>query len=175
MMDGKVYDPRVKTSTALTSLRVIKHSDQVDPRNYSSVLKETHGIPQSHKDFARKDGLGPRERLREKMMRETVDAEFKAMEAEKERELNATNFVTTYQATYAKDFPQTLRDSISGLCSGQTRNPYYLNEPPITYYLHTALHSDNIPFPVSTIGNLKQPWTKGGTFSYGMFDYSVVT
>jgi hypothetical protein len=170
MMDGKVYDPRVKTSTALTNLRVIKHTDQVDPKTYSSVLKETHGVPQSHKDFARRDGMGPRERMREKMMRDTVESEFKTMEAEKERERNATNFVTTYQASFTKDFPQTLRDSISGLCSGQKRDPYYLNDPPVTYYLHTALHSDDISFAVSTIGSLKQPWAKGGTFSYDIND-----
>ena len=100
-------------------------------------------------------------------MREAVDSEFKAKEQEVERERNQTNFETTSRAAFGKDFTPTLRDSVSGLSSGKRRDPYYLNEPAITYYLHTALNSDNIPFPVSTIGSVNRVFAKGATVSYG--------
>ena len=168
MMGGKVYDPRIKRTSNLTSLRVIEHSDKMDPKEYVSVLKDTHHLPQVHKEFARSDGLGPKARLREQLMRERVEAEFAAMEEMKEKERNQTYFVTTSQEQFAKaGFTSSLRDSISGLSSGRHRCPYYLDEPPITYYLYTALHSDNIPFPVTTIGSLNRPWAKGVSFSSG--------
>ena len=168
MMGGKVYDPRIKKTSNLTNLRVIAHSDQMNPKEYISVLKDTHHPPQMHKDFGRSDGLGPKARLREQMLRDTVEAEFTAMEQKRENERNQTNFVTTSKEQFAKaGFTSSLRDSISGLSSGKHRSPYYLHEPPITYYLHSALHSDNTPFPVTTIGSLSQPWSKGGSFSSG--------
>jgi hypothetical protein len=170
MMDGKVYDPKIKTSTALTNLRVIKHSAQVDSKDYQSIVHGTYSVPQQHSEY--KNAIigktkGPRDRLREQMMKDTVESEFKMKEMEAERERNSRQMETTTQAAYTKDFTQSLRDHRSGLLTGEKRDPYYLVPSPITYYLHTLISDQDISFPVTTIGSLNKPWARGDSVSAG--------
>jgi hypothetical protein len=170
IMNGKVYDPKIKTSTALTNLRVIKHSAEVDAKDYQSVVRGTYTVPQQHVEY--KTSLvgkkkGPRERLREQMMKDTVESEFKMKEAEAEKERNSRQMESTSQASYSKEFTQTLRDRRSGILTGQRRDPYYLVPSPITYYLHTLLSGHEISFPVTTIGSLNKPWARGDSVSAG--------
>jgi hypothetical protein len=166
-MGGKVYDPKVKSSTALTNMRVIHHSDKVDSKDYQSIVRSTYKVPSQHKDFKSGPGKGPRERLREQMMKDQVESEFKTRDEEKERERNARLFETTSSANN-KDAALTLRDRQSTLVSGQRRDPYYMNESTVTYYLHTLLHGDEISFPITTIGSLSNPWQRGVAISGGM-------
>jgi hypothetical protein len=170
MMDGKVYDPKIKTSTALTNLRVIKHSANVDAKDYRSVVHGTYSVPQEHVEY--KNAIigktkGPRDRLREQMMKDTVDSEFRMKEAEAERERNSREMETTSQAAYTREFKQTMRDKRSGLLTGERRDPYYLVPSPITYYLHTLISDQDISFPVTTIGSLNKPWARGDSVSAG--------
>ena len=171
MMNGKVYDPKIKTSTALTNLRVIKHSASINSKDYQSVVHGTYTVPQQHVEY--KTSLasqkkGPRERLREQMMKDTVESEFKMKEAEAEKERNTRHMESTTHASYSKEFTQTLRDRRSGLLTGERRDPYYLVPSPITYYLHTLLSDHEISFPVTTIGSLNKPWARGDSVSAGL-------
>lgn len=172
MMNGKVYDPKIKTSTALTNLRVIKHSANVDAKDYQSVGRGTYLVPQNHIEYKTSIAAktkGPRDRLREQMMRDTVESEFKMKEAEAEKERNTRYMVTTSQESFKKEFTQTLRDKRSGLLTGEFRDPYYLSPSPITYYLHTLLSDQEVSFPVTTIGSLDKPWARGDSVSAGNF------
>mmetsp|Transcript_4749 Transcript_4749/g.7209 ORF Transcript_4749/g.7209 Transcript_4749/m.7209 type:complete len:416 (+) Transcript_4749:98-1345(+) len=166
MMGGKTYDPKVRSSTALTNLRCIDHSAKVDARDYQSVLKDTHKIPQTHEDYNVAYGKGPRARLKEQMMKQQVESEFEERERQLESERNARFLTTTTQEAMSKDnFTSTLRDKISGMASGKKRDPYYLREEPITYYLHSALHCEEVSFPVTAVGSLEKPWSKGVSMS----------
>ena len=77
---------------------------------------------------------------------------------------NERFLVTTTGSSYDRvDFTQTKIGSDTNRV--QRRDPYYVKDTPITYYLHTALHSDAFDFPVSSVGNLDQIFSKGSSFS----------
>lgn len=177
IMDGKIYDPKIKQTSTLTNLRVIKHSAQVEPKNFQSVVRGTYTVPQQHVEYKtsiESQTKGPRQRLREQMMKDTVNSEFKMKEAEAERERNRRQMETTSQAAYSKEFTQTLRDRRSGLLTGERRDPYYLVPSPITYYLHSLLSDQELSFPVTTIGSLNKPWAKGDSVSAGLLLFSLL-
>jgi len=75
---------------------------------------------------------------------------------------NERFLVTTTAADFSRDMsPTTPLDSTTK----RPRDPYYVKDAPITYYLHTALHSDSFDFPSSSVGNLDRIWLKGSSFT----------
>ena len=168
LMGDKVYDPRDRASGALTKYRCIAHSDQVDAKDYRSVLSDTKP-PQLHRDYVACDEVGPRE----KKMRELIQAQIKEDEKGRQDSVDNVNnerfMVTTNQADFNG---QSFSNSKLGAGSSSSsqlkkRDPYYVNDAPITYYLHTALHGKNFDFPATPIGDVNRIWLKGTSFTEG--------
>lgn len=169
-MTGGKYDPRVRNTSTLTRERCIVHSNQVSPKEYKSTLGETYLDPKVDTYYVPELKKGPRERELEQDYRARAEAEHKLrLQAEEDAKQ------TRYLSSTARDFfggpdkKLALRD----YKSPQDHLPAHIHhssDPPITYYLHTAMNSDNITFPVTAVTNLANPFTRAASVSADIKD-----
>ena len=171
-LGGQVYDPRVRASATLTKQRVIVHSDQVHSRDYKSTLNDC-SAPQNHKDYIVNDEMGPRARRMEAAIARQISAEEEERKGEVVALNNQRYMVTTNQADFnASGFQGTkMGSSQVGDGKAKKRDPYYVKDAAITYYLHTALHGKQFDFPATPIGDLNKIWLKGTSFTQGISEY----
>lgn len=163
MMNGQVYDPRIRSSSTLTKLRVVAHDEQVLPSEYKSTLNDAIP-PQKHRDFVTDDGKGPRQRKLEAEIDEKISMEQREKENQEAEVKNQRFLVTTNQVDFnASNFSSSRMGSNPHTV--KRRDPYYVKDAPITYYLHTALHADSFDFPTTAIGDLDKIWAKNTSFT----------
>jgi hypothetical protein len=169
LLDGQVYDPRIKSSSTLTKMRVIAHDEHLEAKDYKTTLNDCQP-PQVHRDYVASDEKGPRQLRMEAAFASQISAEEKDRE-NTVTELNNERFmVTTNQADFnAQNFASS-KLGASARSNGQMkrRDPYYVKDAAITYYLHTALHGKNFDFPATPIGDLNKIWLKGSSFTQGI-------
>lgn len=167
LMNGQVYDPRDKSSGALTKMRVIAHSDHVDAKDYKSTLNDSRP-PQEHRDYIASDEKGPRERRLE----ESIQMQIREEEIGRENDINTLNnqrfMVTTSAIDYNGSGFQNSKLGGGKPCQTLRNDPYYVKDAPVTYYLHTALHGNGFDFPATPIGDLNKIWLKGNSFTNGI-------
>lgn len=168
LMGDKVYDPRVKSTGTFTKMRVISHSDQIDSKDYKSTLNDC-APPQQHRDYVVSDEKGPRQLRMEAAIQKQVLAEEKERAAVVTSINNERYMVTTTNADFNASGFQSTKLGTSG-AGGTTkkRDPYYVKDAAITYYLHTALHGKAFEFPATPIGDLNKIWLKGSSFTQGI-------
>ena len=169
LLDGQVYDPRIKSSSTMTKMRVIAHDDHLESKDYKTTLNDALP-PQQHRDYVASDEKGPRERRMEAAIANQI-ANEEVDRADNLTTLNNERFlVTTNQATFqGEGFQGTqLGSGTSTNSQMKRRDPYYVKDAAITYYLHTALHGKNFDFPATPIGDLNKIWLKGSSFTSGI-------
>lgn len=158
------FDPRNRKQQTLTKSRVIEHDEQLAAKDYASIQQATFPDPKTYPNYHAQAKGGPRQRQLESKLKQEVDREFaiRAREEEirkNERDLRSAQHDAMAQSGF-KVTESRVRES-----NFETKNADYATEKAITFYSHTLEHSDEFNFSMTTVTNLKAPWSKASATS----------
>jgi hypothetical protein len=160
------FDPKNRKQQALTKARVIEHDEQMPPKDYASVQQATFPDPKTYPNYHAQAKGGPRQRQLESKLKQEVDREFALRAIEEEERRNQRDLRSAQQDAMAqsgfKPVESRVRES-----NFETKNADYATEKAITFYSHTLEHADEFNFPMTTVTNLKAPWSKATAASEG--------
>lgn len=161
------FDHKDRSTQILTGKRVIEHDDRVDPKDYTTTLRNEYAEPSSFPGYSARNPAGPRQKASEARLRAQIDAEFAEAERVKKVEAAKRSLQSTAKADMAASgfVPKEERVFESRF---ETRNADYATETAVTYYTHTLENSKTgLNFPVTLVTDLKKPWTKVSQVSEG--------
>mmetsp|Transcript_20721 Transcript_20721/g.29697 ORF Transcript_20721/g.29697 Transcript_20721/m.29697 type:complete len:416 (-) Transcript_20721:459-1706(-) len=160
--------PTEKKNSLLTKARCIVHTDQVLPKDYTSVTRESSIVPQQHPEYRGPvrgpKPVGPRRMMIENTIKSEVEEEFNAKARSQFEEARKTDYTTLQKASFMKEnFEASLkeRDSNSRI---PTRTAGYVTEAPITFYSHSYQTGKGADFPCTFVGSTN-PFKRSSAFS----------
>lgn len=160
--------PTDKKNSLLTKDRCIVHTDQLLPKDYSSVTRDTLIPPQSHPEFRGfsngSKAVGPRRLMIENTIRAEVDEEFSKKDQHKRDEARKTDYRTVYKSTFTKDNFEASLKEFDATSRIPTKNAGYVTEPPITYYSYATAKGVGADFPCTFVGSTN-PFKRNNAFT----------
>lgn len=157
-------DPKDRQAQLLTKARCIEHSDQMDPKEYKSVMSTCITNQLEHKNYKTlQDKVGPRATLLEAQMKKQVNDEFAKKQSDEYNENRKVSYMSDAMECYNKpNFTPSL-DVKNPYSRVQTYNADYCTETPITYFSDAVKNGTaNFPATFVTSGN---PFKKSSAFS----------
>ena len=160
--------PKDKKNSLLTKARCIVHTDQVLPKDYTTVNRESLKIPQNHPEYhgpvRGPKAMGPRRLLLERAIKSEVEEEFSAKEKSNFEETRKIDYTSLNKASFAKlNFTPSLKENDAS-SRIPTKSAAYITEPPVTYYSHSVQHGKANNFPCTFVGSTN-PFKKSAAFS----------
>jgi hypothetical protein len=160
------FDPKDRRQQALTKARVIDHDERIEAKDYKSNVQASFVDPKNNPNPYGKSKVGPRQRSLDAQFKQQVDDQFAGYAREAEEKRNAREFRSTQeeamsQSGFINRQPQ-IRES-----RFETKNMDFATETAITFYSHTLENADKVNFPITTVTNLRKPWSIATAASEG--------
>ncbi len=158
--------PNDRASALLTKSRCITHTDQILPKDYTTVTRSTVIDPKTHPEYGNyKPKLGPRQQRLESSLKQMVEEEVEKKATQEFKESRKFAYGTLTHESFSKDnFVPTLRLNDRTI-RHPTKNASYSTDTAVTVYSH-ALNdpSARLTFPTTFVGSIN-PFRKNGFFS----------
>lgn len=158
--------PKDRATSLLTKSRCITHTDQILPKDYTTVTKTTIIDPKTHPEYGNaRTKLGPRQQRLENTLKQMVDEEVERKTTAEFKESRKFAYGTLTHESFSKDnFTPTLKLN-DRTVRHPTKNTNYSTDTAVTFYSH-ALNDPTarVAFPTTFVGSIN-PFRKNGFFS----------
>ena len=159
-------EPKTKEASLLTKSRCIVHTEQLLPKDYTTVTRTTIIDPKTHPEYGNiRSTVGPRQARLEATLRKQVDEEVENKTRAEFKESRKLAYTTLSKESFSKaNFTPTLRENDLTVRL-PTRNSNYATDSAVTIYSHAVTHPEaKLDFPTSFVGSIN-PFRKNGFFS----------
>lgn len=157
--------PSAKNSSLLTKSRCIEHTDKVEPKEYTTVTRETLKDPRTYPVSSQSGAVGPKRRLLESTMRAQVEDELRRKAESEYKESRIVDYTTSGNQWYKQDgFRSSLRENDPNARIA-THNASYSTDTAVTYYSHALKNpNERVSFPATFVGSTN-PFSRHNAFS----------
>lgn len=153
--------PKDQTGKLLTQSRCISHTDRIEPKDYTSINRESLKVPQNHPEYKIQKSIctvGPRRKLLEERIRCEVDEGFKQTVRDAETKSRCTAYISSTKDDFRLQHKE--QQTQSRLF---TKNTDYSTDQAVTFYSH-SLRKGVVAFPSTFVGSTN-PFSKSSAFS----------
>lgn len=158
-------NPKTKDSSLLTRSRCITHTERTEPKDYSTISRDSMRDPRSYPSSAHLTSAGPRKKLLESMLRDEVESEMQQKADREYTESRRGEYRTTSSQWFKNEgFRPTLRENDPSV-RVSTQNASYSTDTAITFYSHALKQpNERINFPATFVGSTN-PFSRHNAFS----------
>lgn len=159
-------NPKAKDSSLLTKERCIVHTEQMDPRDYTSVSRASIIDPRKHPDSKyTTQAVGPRKMRFETTVKKMIEDDVQQRNKSDFEQSRKLSYSTTNGETFFKPgFANSLRDNDIDVRL-PTRNTDYSTDDAITIYSYKVQDTtEKVDFPTTFVGSMN-PFRKNCVFS----------